>query len=285
MKTFNILGAEYFCTNFQAMANVASDSLEDFNRKIPNNVTWINEGSARFEEYRSCALRDVERCLFLAGSHYRRALDLMIPSSSHWAQVTLYYGSWFAAQAILGMFGCRVFHKHVVEVSGTNPGTQQLRRWTVGKKQSQFQFNRDGSHQRLWEAFYGTVPQFRSFAEQNYAHLLSPIGNNTMWLIEQRNRINYNMVESLGLRDLFVDSFSTRTFPNSLPGELNTQYSVCEGLLMIGLSFAAQFKLNTDALNKLGPRGSIGEAIRRNIYWPATPKLVGQINGPHVFGI
>ena len=185
--------------NFQAIANVSQDSLEDFNSKIPNNVRFIDEGTIRFDEYRASALRDAERCLFLAGSHYRRALDLMIPSSSHWAQVTLYYGSWFAAQAILGMFGCRIFYEHVVEVEQSSPGTQKLVRQKIGNAQNQFQFTQRGSHRRFWEAFYATARRFRSLADQNYVHLLSPITNNTMWLIDQRNRINYNMLASMEL--------------------------------------------------------------------------------------
>ena len=285
MRSFTFQGASHYCRNFRPISNVSRDSLEDFNNRIPNNVRSIDEGTARFDEYRACALRDAERCLFLSSSHYRRALDLMIPSSSHWAQVTLYYGSWFAAHAILGMFGCRVFYKHVVEVDQSNPGSQKLTRQRIGNAQNQYRFTNRGSHKRFWEAFYATTPRFRHLADQKYAHLLSPIKSDAMWLINQRNRFNYNMPESINLRNSFVSSFSKRSFPNSLPGELNTQYSVCEGLLMIGLSFVSQFDLITDALNTKGSSTSILETVKRNVYWPVTPRLVGHTLGQQVFDI
>ena len=285
MKIFTLRGAQHYCTNFQAVGNVSQSSLDDFNNNLPDSVRFINEGTTRFNEYRASALRDAERCLFLASSHYRRALDLMIPSASHWAFVTLYYGSWFAANAILAMFGCRVFYEHVVEVERSTPGNQRLSRLKIGNRQNQFPFTKRGSHQRFWEAFYATAPHFSGMADQNYVHLLSPIAGDTMWLIHQRNRVNYKMVDSIELRNLFVSNFTRRAFPNGLPGELSTQFSVCEGLLHIGVSFASQFGLSTDALNSLGPISTFREIVRRNVYWPIAPRLVPISRGQQTFGV
>ena len=285
MRVFSIRGAEHYCQNFQPAANVAQESVEDFNRRQPRNTTSISEGSALFEEYRACALRDAERYLFLAASHYRRALDLMVPSSSHWAHVTLYYGSWFAAHALLGMFGCQVLSKHIFEVAQSAPGNQSLMRRRIGNGQNRLTFTRNGSHQRFWEAFYSTAPHFTQFANPQYAHVLTPISSNEMWLIDQRNRINYKGPDSIASRNSFVASFSSQSFPNSLPGELNTQYSVCEGLLLICYTFAGQFQLSTDALNALGSQVSFRDKVKQHIYDLNAPNLVDQTIGQQIFGI
>ena len=141
---FSIQGAQHYCDQFQPVANIAQESLEDFDRRQAQTLRYIREGTSLFEEYRACALRDTERNLFLAASHYRRALDLMVPSSSHWAHVTLYYGSWFAAHSLLGMFGCQVLSNHVIEVAQSSPGDQRLLRLRIGKGQNRFSFTRTG---------------------------------------------------------------------------------------------------------------------------------------------
>ena len=102
MRLFSVSGARHFCGSFQPIPGAAAQSFTEFHRKYLATPQLITEGQPLFDEYRSSALRDVERSIFLAASHYRRALDLMIPSSSHWAHVTLYYGAWFAARALLG---------------------------------------------------------------------------------------------------------------------------------------------------------------------------------------
>ena len=181
----------------------------------------------------------------------------------HWAHVTLYYGAWFAAHSLLGMFGCQILRQYIIEVERSTPGNQQLRRHKIGNKQNQHNFVRSGSHQRFWEGFYATVPHRSPFADPRFAQTMAPIAGNEMWLVEQRNRINYKVFDTIDFRNSFVTSFSSRSFPSSLPGELNTQYSVCEGLLLISLSFASRFQLSTDALDSMGPKSLVsrqGEA-------------------------
>ena len=282
---FSIQGAQHYCNEFQPVANVAQESLEDFNRGQSQTLRFIREGTSLFDEYRACALRDTERYLFLAASHYRRALDLMVPSSSHWAHVTLYYGSWFAAHALLGMFGCHVLSKHVVEVDRSSPGDQRLVRLAIGKGQNQFFFARPGSHQRFWEAFYSTTPHIVGFANGQYTQYLSPISSDAMWLIDRRNRINYRVAYTIALRDSFAASFSQTGFPGSLPGELNTQYSVCEGLLFLCYSFAQQLQLSTDALDSLAPQGTLRDKIKQHVYDPTIPDLVTKTTGQPSFGM
>ena len=100
MRIFTIDGAGHYCGQFERNVGTVNQTLEEFKKTRLEGRNRINEGTALFDEYRACALRDADRCLLLAASHYRRALDLMVPSSSHWAHVTLYYGTWFAAHAL-----------------------------------------------------------------------------------------------------------------------------------------------------------------------------------------
>ena len=283
MRAFSILGAAHYCNSFQPMANLAWDSVEDFSRQQSSRLRQISEGTSLFDQFRVISLRETERCLFFAASHYRRALDLMIPSTIHWAHVTLYYGTWFAAKALLSMFGCQVLGKHIIEAGRSAPGSQSLVRRPIGNGQGQQYFSRSGSHQRFWEAFYSTVPSITHFADAKYASLLSPVSQNEMWLIEQRNRINYKVADSFKLRDAFASTLLIDPFPNNLPKELNTQYQVCEGLLMISYSFAVQFGLATDSLNSLGQQLTFKDKVRQHIYDATIPNLVGLTQGNQVF--
>jgi hypothetical protein len=65
----------------------------------------LTEGTAHFTAHRVSTLNAIERWLLFGVGDYRRALDMLIPSAAPWAHVTLYYSSFFAANAILGMFG------------------------------------------------------------------------------------------------------------------------------------------------------------------------------------
>lgn len=283
MQAFSFPGAVHFCNGFQGLPQVSHQSISDFNLSHLQGIRQINEGTPLYSEYRDCALRDAERSLYMAVSQYRRALDLMIPSSSHWAHVTLYYGSLFAAQAILGMFGCQLFSKHVVEVNQSTPGQQSLRRMRIGNGQNQHSLSRNGSHQRFWEAFYSTMRHIAPFVEPRYSHLLTPISSNEMWLVEQRNRINYRMAEAMAFRNSFATNFSVESFPSSLPAELNTQYQLCEGFMFICSSLANQLGLMTDALASLGPQSTLKDRVRQHVYNAFAPSLVGHTRGRDAF--
>lgn len=283
MRVFSVSGATHYCSNFQYVSNVSRQSIDDVNRQQPDSLRQIVEGSALFDEFRAGALRDTERYLFLAAVHYRRALDLMIPATSHWAHVTLYYGTWFAAHAILGMFGCYVLRNHVLEVERSTPGSQSLLRRKIGNKQNQFSFVENSSHRRFWEAFYDTAPHFSRFADPQHSTALDPVSNNKMWLIEQRNRINYNSADAIRLQDSFTNLFSEQSFPSTLPGALNTQFSICEGILLVTYTFAVQLGLMTDALNSLGPQLTFKDKVRQHIYDATIPNLVGLTQGNQVF--
>ena len=122
-------------------------------------------------------------------------------------------------------------------------------------------------------------------AGRQYFSVLSPVASDVAWLINQRNRINYKAEESFSFADLFTATFSRANFPSSLPGELNTQYSICEGLLEVAHMFANRFGLDTDALNNVGDPGPLGSKVIGSIYRAQAPQLVDQTAAHRIFGI
>ena len=284
MRVFSILGATHYCASFQPQLGDAEKSPQEFRDSKLSGLNSMTEGTALFGEYRACALRDVERSLLLSATHYRRGLDMMIPSSSHWALVTFYYGAWFAARGLLGLFGCSVLNKHVIHVGRSSPGNQQLLIERVGSGQSQYYVSQSGSHRRFWEIFYRAVGSIRSFVDAQFSPTLSPIASNDIWLIEQRNKYNYDTVESINLGGSFGTNFSEHHFPASLPGALHTQYTVCEGILAVGMSFATAFGLLTDALDVFGPSAPIRQRINDLVYNAVAPDVVGMTRRAEMFG-
>ena len=220
----------------------------------------------------------------MAASHYRRALDLMVPSSSAWAHVTLYYGAFFAARALLGMFGCGVLNKHVIHVSRSSPGNQELRVQRIGPGAGGYFVAANGSHKQFWEIFYRTAPQVHRLVDVKFAAALAPISSSSTWLIEQRNNVNYKTADSLNIVEAFEKSFTQDGFPDSLPGTLQTQYRVSEGILGAGCSLAKQFGLATDALDFLDSSASFAQVVGDYIYGSALPDLVGKTMRAEIFG-
>ncbi len=285
MRVFTAPGATHYCGQFQPTPTTSSGSADDFVRRRWGNRGLIAEGTSGFDEYRTLALRDTERYLFLAASHYRRALDLMVSSASHWAHVTLYYGAWYAANALLGLFGCRIYGDHVVDVVSSQAGRQQLERRRIGNGRAQYALTRNGSHQRFWEAFYKAALRIRRIANPQYLPVLTPVSNDVIWLIKQRNLVNYTAEQSVAFAASFAAGFSRDNFPSSLPGALHTQYAVCEGLLDVTYAFSTQFGLTTDALDTIGNPGPFSGKVTDAIYDVSVPKLVDQSAGHEIFGI
>ena len=268
MQLFGISDASYFCNGFAPIQGDATGSLAAFQRKYLTSANrTLSEGSPLFNSHRACMLREVERCLFLSVSQYRRALDLMIASASPWAHVTLYYGGWYAAHAILGMFGCTILDSTwVVDVRRRTPGSQEMRRRRIGNKAGQEPTTCKGSHRIFWELFYRAVTPLRPQVLPKIAAVLSPVANDPAWLIAHRNDANYDTFRGLRLVNDFQRSFSTQHFPGSLPGVLGTQWRVSEGLLGLGFLFAHQLGLQTDALSSLGSYSSFRQAVAKLIY-------------------
>jgi len=274
MRLFAEPSAGHYCRGFQPVQSVSSMAFSEFAREQLPPGTALVEGSPAFEEYRSAALRDAERCLLLSASHYRRSLDLMTPASSHWASVTSYYGAWYAATAILHMFGGAVLMNSVVVVEREAAGRQKLKVKKIGNATGQQPVTYQGSHQRFWELFYSAVRPLVPVFEPRLRFALMPVSSDPAWLIDRRNRINYNSSESLALARAFEQSFDPANFPSCLPGILSTHFSVHEGLVELGVASAVRVGLDTDAFDQTWTKASLKQQINRSVYGKSAPGLV-----------
>lgn len=279
MRIFSLTDANHYCRSFAPVVGDAENSVKSFfSTHITGTsprVSILREGSVIFNEFRACSLRDAERCLFFSISQYRRCLDLMTPSGCSWALVTTYYGSFYAAQALLAMFGGRTFTNHVIDVRISRRGSQELSVRNIGSGAGQEPTTFRGSHQRFWDFFYRA---FNSISSLIPAHLLiavTPISNQIDWQPKNRNDINYDSYNALELSKIFNTSYNPVNFPTSLPGVLNTQFSVFEATLELAFYYAKQFGLRTDALNSMGSN-SLKQNIKNNIYHFPLPKLVAK---------
>lgn len=233
-------------------------------------VASLKEGTLEFNSYRDCVLREVERCLFLAISNYRRALDLMIPGASSWAHVTLYYSSYFAARALIGMFGGWIGNRMIIEVAASQPGNQEL---IINRK---VQSTYSGSHERFWDFFYGAAASLVPWVDPKIRVAITPVSSTVTWQSENRNEVNYDSFSAFQLASSFQVNFDAARFPASLPGRLSTQFSVSEGLLLITSRFVREFGLTTDALDPLAPAGPRRAKLERLVFRDRVPSLVNR---------
>lgn len=269
MNLFDIPSAQHYCANYAAGIGPPAGSLRDFFAVQLQGVTTLTEGTPTFGAYRDCALRDAERSLFLAISHYRRSADLLIASASPWAHVTLYYGSYFAACALLGLFGGWIYNRTVVDVVVNHPGNQQLR--IVRNVKSK------GTHKMFWDLFYGAVTPLHHWVDPGLLLGIQPVAGNPLWQIETRNTLNYDTFAAWQLTGQFQVSFRRSGFPGSLPGALNTQFRVFEALLKITCTFARQFGLATDALAGVNPIGTRRAKARALVFDEELPALARRV--------
>ena len=127
MRLFDITEAGHFCTPLPSHQPGTSQSLPAFHRGLSARHTLLLEGTTSFDVHRVSLLNAVERWILFGVADYRRALDMFIPSNAPWAHVTLYYSSFFGANAILGLFGGWLDHERMVDVEQGAPTSQVLR--------------------------------------------------------------------------------------------------------------------------------------------------------------
>lgn len=260
MKVLNLAGARYFCKGFSATAGPAGGSLRDFVGSHLRRRGRFAEGSVEFDSLRDCLVRNSERSLLLALSHYRRALDLLTPIASPWAAVTMYYGAYFSAHSILGLVGGAIdAPSWVVEISSANPGSQELSvRPLPRKAQSPHKFT--GSHRVFWDHFYEAGSQIQPWCPQGLDSPLAPVNKTIPWQIDNRNSVNYDTFVALDSAAAFSTSFNSLNFPGSLRGPMATQYTVTKQTIELALWVWAETCPGTDALNGL-PGGMGLESI------------------------
>jgi len=268
MNIFGVPEAKHYCGNFQNTPGNSAASLTDYVRSLRGSS--LKEGTIVFDSYRDCALREVERFYFLAVSNYRRALDLMVPSASSWAHVTLYYSSYFAARSIVGIFGGWIGTNRIIEVAASQPGKQEL---VVTKKP---QTTYSAPHERFWDLFYQGATSLIPWVDPKLRYAITPVAGMVTWQTQRRNDVNYDSFHACQLGVTFQSSFDRSNFPGSLPGILSTQFSVAEGLLLIAAKFIRDFGLLTDSLDAFRPQSTRLTKLQRLVFQDRPPKLVDQ---------
>jgi len=267
MRLFSAVEAKHYCSRFGRSVGDSEESIYEFQKThLITKHRTLSEGTPIFDEYRDCLLRDVERNLFLSASHYRRSLDLMISSASPWTHVTLYYGSGYAAHALLGIFGCTIIKKCVIDVEKGQLGNQSLRIRRMGNGLGQVTSTYSGSHEKFWDLFYQAFQSIIMVIPLIYQSAVAPIGGNPIWQIENRNNINYDSFTGIKLAEAFERDFTSTHFPVCLPGVMNKQFKVLELLLEMSFYYAQVFGLVTDALDKLRTPLPLRTKVRELIY-------------------
>ena len=275
MRLFGVNEAKHFCKGFFVGPATYSGSLKDFYRLCmePRRSTAITEGATVFEDYRVCLLREAERSVFLSISQYRRAVDLMVQSACPWCQVTLYYGAWFAAHAILGLLGGAIFPRRVIGVERGAIGKQTFRARKIGSGAANENTLYTGSHRVFWDLFYGAVRTLRPSVDPRLSAVLSPVTGDKVWLIDRRNEVNYDMQTALDLCSQFPNATPGAALPASLPGTLGTQWGITEGLVQLASWLCGELEIATDALDSIGYSGQLGRASSELVFDVDVPCL------------
>lgn len=234
--------AAYFCSGYVKNRH-PQVSFRNWSGSLTTG-TRFEEGHASFERYRDYSLSEVERLLLLSASHYRRAHDLLGEVTAAWAHVTLYYGSFFASSALLGLFGNWVTGKHVVGVSLTTPGALEfaVRRYSSPSGAR--------SHAKFWEFYYAEMAALVPYLTPLQQIAVVPAASFD-WQSQNRNLVNYDTYEAISLSSRFQAGFSTAGFPGSLPGVLSTQYQNLECVLELAVNYAEAFGIDTDAVDSI----------------------------------
>lgn len=273
MQLFKLPEAKHYCSSFTTEPD-ANKSLDDYSRKALSGVSSLREGTDAFIKFRSCSLRNVERYMFLAAANYRSSLDLMTTARAPWAYVTMYYGTWYSAHALLGMFGGTVLRRKAVSVEKRNPGQQELSVKRIGKgKNRQFTTGK-GSHQIFWDLFYRAMQPLRPQFDPRFSAALAPVGGDHFWQAYRRNEINYDPWRGLGVADDFRSAFSKDRFPGCLSGAMGTQYSLMEALVELAFVCKDKVELKTDAMANMGTTTSVRDSVKELVYGERPPGLV-----------
>ena len=250
MRLFDPPQAKHFCSISLAPTPGAEQPLNAFHRSL-KGVTRIREGSTEFDVHRLNLLHSAERWLLFSTSHYQRALGMLVPVAAPWAQVTLYYSSFFAANAILAMFGGWVGYvagkPHVVDVEEGTVGIQVLQIFRNLKSPNQM----NGSHAAFWDFFYDAAATLIAWAPAGLDGPLNPVNNDSSWQIRQRNEVNYDMYYAWMGANFLHASFKPAKL-KSLKGDLRLQLDTAASMNRLAQHFATELGLPGTSLMGCG---------------------------------
>lgn len=275
MRLLDLPQAKYFCSPSAAsIASISNQSLAAFHAGLKGG-TLLQEGTLRFQVHQVNLLTSIDRWLLYSVGHYRRSIDMLVPVSAPWAQVTLYYSSFFAANAILGMFGGWIGNtpkgERVVDVEHPVEGAQQLKvHRGLGSPNSA-----GGSHRKFWDFFYDGVATLAAWAPAHLAQALSPVNGDFGWQIAERNNVNYDMFHAWSASSLIHSTFQPSRL-RTLSGPLKLQLDATERLILLALHFAKTVSVSTtESLAGCGATGTKLQ-IQRKLASQAPPSLVTQ---------
>ncbi len=264
MRLFDFTEARHFCQPLQVYQPGVGQSLSALYRN--RGTTRLAEGSLDFETHRVSLLNAVERWILFGIANYRRALDMFIPSNAPWAHVTLYYSSFFAANAILGMFGVWVNFECLVDVEHGTARNQVLLVTKHLNKKLKSPNGYTGSHKVFWDLFYYGCNAISPWVPTKLQGTMSPVNNDPVWQVRVRNDVNYDMFEAFKGATLVNKTFNPRRL-QSLSGALAEQLNLAENMLKVALYFANEFDVNSFAFEGLstGTRGRVLRSLVRKV--------------------
>lgn len=256
MRLFDIAEAQHFCRPLPSSLRGVGQSLESLHSQF-GSVTRIVEGSQNFTDHRVSLLNAVERWIMFGIAGYRRALDMFIPSNAPWAHVTLYYSSFFAANAILGMFGVWIHLKSIVYVEIGTPNLQKLRIDRRFVSPSGYK----GSHRVFWDFFYEGCKRFSPWVPPGLQQVTAPVNSDRIWPVRARNAVNYDSFIAFQATENFAGSFDpTKLY--SVTGPLRQQLELTEGMLRLALYFANFLGVSSFAFDGLSVTGKRSKIMR-----------------------
>jgi hypothetical protein len=269
MHLFDITEAAHFCTPLSTHLPGTGQSLSGFHRSLPPRTTRLNEGTTSFDVHRVSLLNAVERWILFGVADYRRALDMFIPSNAPWAHVTLYYSSFFGANAILGMFGGWLDHERLVEVDQGTPGSQVLRVSRGIRSPSGYK----GSHKIFWDNFYEGCNTIAPWVPPELQPAIAPVNGDRAWQTTARNDVNYDMYGAYSGAKFFGSNFNPKKL-RLLSGSLGQQLEVTEGMLKLAIYFATHFRVHSFAYEGLGT--GTRAKVFRELVTKSAPGMVHQ---------
>ena len=269
MALFSPAEGQHFFTATPQTPLPPDCSFRDWVNQLP--IGQIGIGNPNYDLLRAHSQREVERLLVLAASHYRRAHDLLSPISSPWAFVTLYYGSFFAASALLGSLGAWKLKGHKsLEPMHTSPPNQ---RFVVQRVVSTF----SGSHERFWEFYFAHAINLVPSATPLERFGLTAISSDITWLTSRRNDFNYDSYAACELAALHKGHFVSTSFPTSLPGALNSQFRFLVSVLTIANRVAKAVGINSDATSSLSLATTRSKRVQELVVSARPPGLASQV--------
>lgn len=273
MALFTQAEASHFFSRSKGVG-IPDESFRDWVSTLSRNASF-SEGSADYLKLSCLAGNEIERLLVLAASHFRRAHDMVSPISSPWAFVTLYYGSYYGASALMGMCGIWKLKKNMsIQVAQSAAGAQRLH---VVKDSSTY----SGSHQQFWEFYFSNARSLIPAATSNERFALLPVSADAMWLIENRNDLNYDTFKAVDMAAQFLPGIIKSGFPGSLPGALPTQLRFLEALMGVCNRLAEGVGIDTSALS--GVTGALDRSSRvRELVVKSKPLALGNKVGSKV---